>query len=262
MPARSAATRLDRGRAWVVVPARDEERLIGRCLAALGEQRGVPPHAFGVLLVLDRCIDATEARARAAGAAAGVRLGVLHARGPGPGAARRTGMDRAGADLLARDRPGGLIACTDADSAVAPDWLAAQFEAVRRGARAIGGRVELWPGVEAALPEPVRRWRAADARRRHARVLAQRVDREAVEHWQFSGASLAVTAETYARVGGIEPCDVLEDEAFERRLRRHGVPIERLSAVRVRTSARLDGRAPRGLANDLASAWGRAALAA
>ena len=76
------------------------------------------------------------------------------------------------------------------------------------------------------------------------------------EHWQFSGGSLALTAATYERVGGLEPRAALEDEALERALLRHGVPIARPRAVRVTTSARLDGRAPRGLARDLSlSAW-------
>ena len=76
------------------------------------------------------------------------------------------------------------------------------------------------------------------------------------EHHQFSGASLAVTASTYAEVGRLEPREALEDEGFERALHRHGVPIERLAAVRVTTSGRRFGRARRGLAVDLRrNAW-------
>ena len=43
----------------------------------------------------------------------------------------------------------------------------------------------------------------------------------------------------------------LEDEALERELSNHGIPIHRSRAVRVSTSARTEGRAPRGLAHDL-----------
>ena len=65
-----------------------------------------------------------------------------------------------------------------------------------------------------------------------------------------------MTAATYAEVGRLEPREALEDEGFERALRRHGVPIERLSAVRVTTSGRRFGRARRGLAVDLRrNAW-------
>ena len=58
---------------------------------------------------------------------------------------------------------------------------------------------------------------------------------------------MALTAAVYRMVGGLEPNDVLEDERLERSLRKHGVPIERLLSVRVATSARLVGRANRGL---------------
>jgi glucosyl-3-phosphoglycerate synthase len=65
-----------------------------------------------------------------------------------------------------------------------------------------------------------------------------------------------VTAETYRRVGGLEPRAALEDEAFARALASAHVPIARIADARVRTSARPAGRAFRGLARDLAlDAW-------
>ena len=147
---------------------------------------------------------------------------------------------------LAAERlpPDGLIATTDADSEPDPDWLRAQLDAVAAGARAIGGRVEV--GAHDLPPAAIRR-READAVKRHAALVGA----GAREHHQFSGASLAVTAATYAQVGRLEPRDALEDEGFERALHRHGVPIERLAAVRVTTSGRRIGRARRGLAVDL-----------
>ena len=60
-----------------------------------------------------------------------------------------------------------------------------------------------------------------------------------------------MTARAYRAVGGLEPLPALEDEAFEGRLTRAGVPITRSAAVRVATAARTDGRAARGLARDL-----------
>ena len=120
-------------RACVVVPARDEEALVGACVRALATQEGVEHDAYELLLVLDRCTDATEARARAA--AAGLTLHVLHAAAPGVGAARRLGMDLACERLHAVGRPDGLIACTDADSEAAPDWLRRPARR-RRGGRA------------------------------------------------------------------------------------------------------------------------------
>ena len=158
-------------------------------------------------------------------------------------------MDAAAARLA----PDGLIACTDADSTVAPDWVAAQLAAAAAGARAIGGRIEIAPAEMAQLPPGVARDRLRRQRRRHRLVLADPGPPGSTsEHWQFSGASLAVTADVYRRVGGMGPDPALEDEAFERALIAHGVPIHRPLAVRVTTSGRLVGRAERGLAHDLA----------
>ena len=220
-------------RACVVVPAHNEQELIGACLRALAAQDTDAPYA--VILVLDRCTDATEACAREAFP----DLIALRTDG-GVGAARRAGMDHA-LTLLDAD---GLIATTDADSEPAPDWLRRQLDAVDRGAQAIGGRVELGDG-HALAPAVIAR-RERDARHRFERLDGP----GAREHHQFSGASIGVTAATYARVG-LEPREALEDEGFERALRRAGVPIERLGAVRVTTSGRTRGRAPRGLALDL-----------
>jgi glucosyl-3-phosphoglycerate synthase len=235
-------------RACVIVPARDEETLIGACIAALAAQDGMHPAEYEVLLVLDRCTDATEARARAA--AGSMALRIVRAERAGVGAARRLGMDLACERLLALGRPDGLIACTDADSQAAPDWLAAQLDAIARGSTAIGGRAALSGAEQDALPAAVRERRREEARERLARARAARPAGR-VEHHQFSGASMAVTAGTYERVGPLEPRAGLEDEAFERLLHSRGVAIDRLRTVRVTTSGRDSGRAPRGLAVDL-----------
>lgn len=244
----------------VVVPAHDEQALIGGCIDALARQRGVEAAAYELLLVLDDCRDATRERAREHGARhPGLALRLLESPRRGPGAARRVGMDLACDRLHRAGRPGGLIACTDADSRVAPDWVRAQVEAARHGARAIGGRIELDRLEACALGSAVTDARARDAARRHARIRSRPgPPGSTAEHWQFSGASMAVTAETYREVGGLEPLVALEDEAFEAALIAHGVPITRSLAVRVTTSARLGGRAERGLAHDLAAAVGQA----
>ena len=237
-------------RACVVVPARDEEALIGPCLHALATQTGVAPEEYEVLLVLDRCTDDTEAHARKIGESyPSLRLAFLDGPGEGSGPARRVGMDVACARLLQAERPEGLIASTDADTVVAPDWLAAQLTAVSEGARAIGGRIEL--ADDGSLPEGVARKHAENGRLRHGRLLSDPDKFGRTEHWQFSGASLALTAEVYKEVGGLQPRTALEDEHLERVLRQHSIPIHRLLSVRATTSARRAGRAERGLSYDL-----------
>ena len=174
--------------------------------------------------MLDRCTDATEERARGGGA--DLTLHVIHAAGAGVGHARRTGMD-----LAARAAAAGRA---DRDHGRGLDARAGLAEhAARRGRRRRAGdrradrarrattcRPPRSPAARATRPAATRQLRGGGAR----------------EHHQFSGASLAVTAATYARSGRLEPREALEDEGFERALHRHGVPIERLAAVRVTTS--------------------------
>lgn len=237
-------------RASVVVPARDEEDLIGACLRALAGQRGVAPEEYEVLLVLDRCTDGTEARAAAVAADhPGLRLYALEGPGAGSGTARRVGMEAACKRLLSIRGSDGLICSTDADTIVAPDWLASQLLAVESGAKAIGGRIYL--ADAGSLPPGVLRLHAEKGRMRHEKLLTDPDRAGRAEHWQFSGASLALTAETYREVGGLRPMESLEDEHLEEALRENGVPIERLLSVRVTTSPRLQGRASHGLSQDL-----------
>jgi glycosyltransferase involved in cell wall biosynthesis len=262
-------------RAVVVIPARNEQERIGPCLRALAEQRGVEPVEFEVVLVLDDCHDATSDRALdVAAASPQLTLIVLESQTPGAGHARRVGMDFACRRLLDAGRPLGLVASTDADSRVAPDWLAIQLALAADGAQAIGGRIELDPQEAAQLPHAVLKAREVQARARLA-SLRECDARESEPggtgddarttggpaspgHHQFSGASLAVTAQTYRDIGGLPAVEALEDEALQRALEDRGIPIVRSNDVQVTTSARTNGRAPRGLAHDLALADWRA----
>ncbi len=234
--------------ACVAIPARDEQERIGACIAALAAQRA--PGPFEVVLVLDACRDATGAAARAAADRHGLRLHLLEGPGAGSGPARRLAMDAAAARLRAAGRPDGLLATTDADSRVARDWLARQLDHLERGVGAVAGRIELDPAEARGLPPHVLARRSELAARRLDRV---REREPAAQHHHFGGASIGLSAATYARVGGLEPRDALEDEAFAERLHRHGTAIARVDDVRVVTSARTDGRAARGLAIDLAA---------
>lgn len=243
--------------ACVTVPARDEQKRIGACLRALAQQRA--PGPVEVVLVLDRCRDATAAVAAETARDTDLRLHTIEGPGLGPGPARAAGMDVAARRLLTAGRPQALLATTDADTRVAPDWVARQLAHLAAGASAIAGWIELEPAEAALLPPGVLARRRALARERLARV--RRLEPRA-EHHHFGGASIGVTAAVYAAVGGIEPRPVLEDDAFAARLRSHGIPIVRPLDVRVTTSARTDGRAARGLARDLAQLCGNDGAAA
>ncbi len=234
----------------VVIPARDEEQQIASCLSALAAQT-VAGDAFETILVIDACVDATAHVAAQTASSLGLAVTLIDGPGRGAGAARRAGMDLAAARLLDRGLDDGLIACTDADSRPDPDWLACQLEHVRAGAHAIAGLIELDPAESARLPPDVLRRRERDAAQRLGRL---RDSDPTAAHHHFAGASMAVTAAVYRAVGGLEPVAGLEDASFATRLAGRGISILRATDVRVRTSARSVGRAPRGLAVDLAVA--------
>jgi glucosyl-3-phosphoglycerate synthase len=235
----------------VVVPARDEQDRIATCLEALAAQT-VGLSAFETILVADDCRDRTEPVGRETAERLGLSLTILQGPGRGSGPARWLGMDAAAERLRLLGRPRGLIATTDADSAPAPDWLERQLAHLERGADVIAGAIEL-ADEAAALPTAVLDRRRHDAETRMA-VIAS-ADPDAAHH-HFAGASLGVNAEIYRRVGGIDAPPALEDEAFADALALHKIPILRPADVRVRTAARTDGRAARGLSVDLAvSTW-------
>jgi glucosyl-3-phosphoglycerate synthase len=236
----------------IAVPARNEEQRIEACLRALAAQ-SIGRERFEVILVADACTDATEERAVAAARELGLRLAVMAGPGTGAGGARRAGMEAAAIRLVSAGRPDGLLATTDADTRPAPDWLERQLAHLRNGARVIAGLIELEPDEELELSPSVLRRREADAAVRLASVRVLEPD---ASHHHLAGASLGMTAEVYREVGGLEALAALEDEAFGARLRAGGITVLRASDVRVRTSARADGRAHRGLSVDLAvSRW-------
>jgi glucosyl-3-phosphoglycerate synthase len=246
--------------AIVVVPARDEAPHIATCLHALRAQRDMTPGSYEVILILDGCRDDTLQVIQQT--TRHVHQPAFHTvtlpRPQGVGRARRLGMDIACRRLMQVGREEALIASTDADTTVAADWLSAQLALAQQGAEAIGGLIELDAAERQALDPSAITVREHSTAQRLIRIIEQTAEGAAVEHPHFSGASLALTAAAYRRCGGLPVRAALEDEALAEALTRQGIVIHRSRTVQVRTSARTDGRAPRGLAQDLTRADWRA----
>jgi glycosyltransferase involved in cell wall biosynthesis len=225
-------TRIDR--LVVVVPARDEESRLPRCLTALAdaiqaveEEFGADVPAITVIVVLDSCTDGS------AGVVAGwPQFQALECTAGAVGSARRQGV----AAALSGVNPATTwVATTDADSAVPRRWLAVQLALAEAGTELVLGTV--LPDVELPAPERAR-WHGA-----HALVDG---------HPFVHGANLGVRADSYLRAGGFSDVDTDEDVLLVAALRRLGVRECRTALIPVLTSGRLDGRVPGGFGGYLA----------
>ena len=247
----------------VVIPARDEAVLLDVCLDALALQQNVDGRplkdAFSVLLLVNNSTDGTAEKARARAGALPFHLHVreiqLPARLAHAGGARGAAMDW-GAEMLGVR--GGVLCSTDADSAVAPTWLAEIWRALAAGVDAVAGVVEF-------DPEELRLHPFSHARRLESHYVAlqaevcARLDPEPHNPWPNHlwtwGANMAVTAEAYHAIGGLPRQPLAEDRALAAALRAHDFKIRHSMSVRVRTSRRDVGRAAGGLA-DLVRLYG------
>ena len=247
-------------RTSVIIPAKDEAANLPATLAALAAQtdlRGqpLPVGSFEIIVLANNCRDATAAVVRRQARrfphlvlhAAELSLPAARAH---VGRARRLLMDEACARLVQVSGPTGIIASTDADTRVAPTWLAAIQAEINAGADAVGGRILAKIGGRAL--RPLRRLQVRDtAYRLLCARLEDLLDPDPADPWprhhQHFGASLAVTAGAYHRAGGLPETRFLEDEALCQALRRHDLVVRHSPAVQVLTSARRQGRVEVGL---------------
>ncbi len=257
----------------VAIPVYNEQEGIVRTLSALAAQldlagRPMDRRRYEVLLLANNCHDQTVPLARQfAVAHPTLRLRIIEIRLEPPyahvGAARRLVMDEACRRLLRLGRRRGVIASTDGDTCVASTWVAATLDEIERGSDAVGGRI-LSSHDEVANLDP-------GTRLYYRRDCAYRVLRAAYDHaldsvphnpwprhFQYFGASLAVTAEAYLAAGGLPVVHCLEDMAFERALHRLDVRLRHSPQVSVLTSLRCSGKVCVGLASTL-SRWTEAA---
>lgn len=116
-----------RSRLVVLVPANNEETLIGRCLASLRAQI-YPPSLVSVVVVADNCTDNTAWLAQQTGAEVLIRHDSRHR---GKGHALRWAMDQ----MTGAERPDAFVV-VDADSVADPCLLAGLASMYERGAEA------------------------------------------------------------------------------------------------------------------------------
>ncbi|WP_375465136.1 glycosyltransferase [uncultured Methylobacterium sp.] len=260
------------GPAVVCVPARDEVRRLPRLIRSLGRQDGpCGREPLRVVIVANNCTDGTIDAVRAMEAAGetgtlAIRLieadlapAQAHA-----GTARRMALDAGSAWLEAEGFPDGTLLTTDADARVPRSWIAANLRALA-GAEIVGGRLVLDPedapdAVLADLHARIERYWTC------VRAVEDALDPPphdpAPRHGDHTGASLALTASLYRRVGGLPPLPRGEDNALVARVRRAGGRLRHCPDVSVLVSDRAAGRADGGMAAEMLrrEAAARAAL--
>ena len=172
----------------VVIPAHNEAELVGACLAlVLAAARSPELQGERVLVVADSCSDDTVRIAEAADAIAIATY------------CRNVGQARAVDAARALDAGARWLAFTDADTVVAPDWLAVQLSLQ---ADAVCGTVA------------VEDWHDYGERMRIHCACSYK-DRDG--HRYIHGANLGVCAHAYQRAGGFVPLQSSEDVALAMR---------------------------------------------
>ena len=249
----------------VAIPVKDEEERLPVCLRALAQQRDrlgqpIPPGLVRIVVFANNCTDQSASFARKLGESWSLDIRVVEASLlPGSahaGNARRAAMDIAEAWLEERDEASGVILTTDADSQVAPNWIAENLSAIEAGAEAVLGRIDL-DGEGKFLPEALhRRGALEDAYERLLTELSWLLDPLEHNPWPHhatvSAASLGITRTAYCRVGRLPRVPLGEDKALIALLSRQDARIRYCPTARVITSGRTNGRAPGGVADTLA----------
>lgn len=207
----------------VIVPAHNERRLLGRCLASLkvaSDNAKSISAPSKILVVLDACTDDSAQIAHDYGVYT-LELNVRNV-----GAARK-----AGAEWML-EHGATWLSCTDADSCVPRHWLTCQLGF---DAEAVCGTVR------------VSQWQA-----RHTAALRERYSQhyQNVEgHRHIHGANLGICSEAYLKAGGFKPLSAHEDVQLVADLEAIDANIVWTAKNCVSTSSRHKGRATGGFAD-------------
>ena len=226
----------------VVVPARNEEELIGACLTSVLEasRRVVQMvDSVAVAVVADGCTDRTCEIARLVLSSQPL-WSVTECDLGNVALVRSLGVE-VGRGLLGSARSDRIwMASTDADTRVPHDWLLDHVEAASRGTRALAGAVDIecFDGLPPSAPKLF------------AETYTDLLPTTG-EHSHVHAANLGVRLDAYDDAGGWGSLPRSEDRDLWTRLQQAGARVESPSSLRVVTSGRSTGRVPGGFADCL-----------
>ena len=220
----------------VLVPARNEENLLPRCLTSILASCAKLPSdvTYDIVVAVDRSTDQTfqiaQTFLRNRGQVVRTEVGAV---GFARAMAAETALER-----NSRPLQRCWLANTDADCSVPEAWLVDQLALADAGVEALAGTVDVdcfsdfRPGV-AALFRSTYIIHADDS------------------HPHVHGANLGIRADAYLRAGGWASLRTAEDHDLWNRLVKNGAQHASIGRMKVFTSGRRQGRAPFGFASAL-----------
>jgi GT2 family glycosyltransferase len=249
----------------VIIPVRNEAKNIEATLLALTNQvdlTGKPlnKNCYEIIVLANNCTDdSVEIVRHFARTNPDLILHLvektIHSDRAHVGWVRKLLMDEAYRRFQLIGRDLGVIASTDGDTRVAATWIAATLAEIEAGADAVGGRIITNNRERNKLDKSTRLYFLRFIRYGYlTSQLEAAIDPDfdsLTRHHHHYGASFAVTAQMYNRVGGLPPLPSSEDVALYDALMRVDARFRHSPAVRVVTSARALGRAKAGLADRL-----------
>jgi glycosyltransferase involved in cell wall biosynthesis len=221
----------------ILIPAKDEEVLLERCLQSiLLAAANLPKHyTFDIVLAIDSSTtDQTFSIAKKILHTFGTLMYVPQS---------NVGLARRQATHKALQRYQGLLqhcwlANTDADSEIPLNWLTHQIALANQGIQAIAGivSVDSFAEHEAHVENAFKETYLINADGTHPHV---------------HGANLGLRADVYVKVGGWSALKTAEDHDLWKRLRAANTVMHSDATLSIKTSGRRVGRAPDGFANAL-----------
>jgi cellulose synthase/poly-beta-1,6-N-acetylglucosamine synthase-like glycosyltransferase len=220
----------------VLIPARNEEELLPRCLHSVLDACDVLPAkvTVDVVVAVDSSTDSThEVAERLLGSCGVVVATNVAIVGSARSLAAETALSRYSGPLSRC-----WLANTDADCRVPRTWLIDQLAVAVRDIEAVAGTVnvdsfqEYRPGMDLLFRDSY-------------------LIHPDGSHPHVHGANLGVRADAYLRAGGWGNRETAEDHDLWNRLQEAGSCRRSIGNISVTTSGRRVGRAPRGFAGAL-----------
>ncbi len=250
----------------IVIPVRDEAENLAITLDAFAIQvdlqnRPLDSNIFEIIVLANNCRDNSAQTARDwRKRNSRVNLHVAEISLPPEfaniGFVRRRLMNEACRRLQSNDFQGGIIATTDGDTRVAPNWISQNISEIANGADAVGGRILMAAAELEKMDAKARYFHLRDEEYQllaaeYECCLDEIVHDAFPRHHQHFNGSFAVTTEAFNCAGGIPEVEFLEDIAFYRALRRNDAKFRHSPLVKVFTSSRHLGRNAIGLSFQL-----------